>query len=43
MADKELNVVTGAFSYSGKYIARQLLAQGRRVRTVTIIAQLFAT
>ncbi len=31
----ELHVVTGAFGYSGKYIARRLLAQGHRVRTVT--------
>jgi NADH dehydrogenase len=28
-------VVTGAFGYSGKYIARQLLAAGKRVRTLT--------
>jgi len=27
--------VTGAFSYSGKYIARRLLAQGDEVRTLT--------
>jgi uncharacterized protein YbjT (DUF2867 family) len=32
---KELHVVTGAFGYSGKYIAARLLAQGRRVRTLT--------
>jgi nucleoside-diphosphate-sugar epimerase len=31
----ELDVVTGAFSYSGAAIARQLLARGRRVRTLT--------
>lgn len=31
----ELSVVTGAFSYTGKYIARRLLALGRRVRTLT--------
>jgi uncharacterized protein YbjT (DUF2867 family) len=30
-----LNVVTGAFSYTGKYIARRLLAAGERVRTLT--------
>jgi len=35
MSTKELHVVTGAFGYSGKYIARRLLAQGHRVRTVT--------
>ncbi len=32
---EELHVVTGAFGYSGKYIAARLLAQGRRVRTLT--------
>jgi uncharacterized protein YbjT (DUF2867 family) len=31
----ELDVVTGATGYSGKYIARRLLAAGRRVRTLT--------
>jgi len=31
----ELHVVTGAFGYSGKYIAGRLLAAGRRVRTLT--------
>lgn len=31
----ELNVVTGAFSYTGKYIARRLLALGKEVRTLT--------
>ena len=31
----ELHVVTGAFGYSGKYIATRLLAEGRRVRTLT--------
>ena len=31
----ELHVVTGAFGYSGKYIARRLLDAGRRVRTLT--------
>lgn len=30
-----LDVVTGAFSYSGAAIARELLAAGRRVRTMT--------
>lgn len=28
-------VVTGAFGYTGKCIARRLLAMGRRVRTLT--------
>jgi NADH dehydrogenase len=31
----EFDVVTGAFSYSGAAIARELLAAGRRVRTLT--------
>ena len=31
----ELNVVTGAFGYTGKYITRQLLASGVRVKTLT--------
>lgn len=30
-----LHVVTGAFGYSGKYIAARLLAEGVRVRTIT--------
>jgi nucleoside-diphosphate-sugar epimerase len=32
---KELHVVTGAFGYSGKYIAARLLQAGHRVRTLT--------
>ncbi|MBN1589479.1 MAG: hypothetical protein JW888_08185 [Pirellulales bacterium] len=35
MTENELHVVTGAFGYSGKYIARRLLDAGRRVRTLT--------
>lgn len=35
MSDTELHAVTGAFSYSGKYIARLLLEKGQRVRTLT--------
>ena len=35
MAIQEVHVVTGAFGYSGKYIARRLLEAGRRVRTLT--------
>jgi NADH dehydrogenase len=31
----ELHVVTGAFGYSGKYIAQRLLDAGYRVRTIT--------
>src|SRR5687768_18270176 len=29
------DVVTGAFGYSGRFIARRLLAAGREVRTLT--------
>lgn len=32
---QQLHVVTGAYGYSGKYIAARLLAEGRRVRTLT--------
>jgi NADH dehydrogenase len=35
MPSAELNVVTGAYSFTGKYIARRLLALGRRVSTLT--------
>jgi len=35
MSDAELHVVTGAFGYSGKYIAQRLLDAGHRVRTLT--------
>jgi len=31
----ELNVVTGAFSYIGKYITKRLLSMGERVKTLT--------
>jgi NADH dehydrogenase len=34
-ADTGLDVVTGAFSYSGRSIARASMDQGRRVRTLT--------
>ena len=30
-----MNVVTGAFSYTGKYITQRLLSMGKRVRTLT--------
>jgi uncharacterized protein YbjT (DUF2867 family) len=30
----DLDIVTGAFSYTGRHIARRLLADGRRVRTL---------
>jgi NADH dehydrogenase len=32
---KEIQVVTGAFGYSGKYIAKRLLEAGHEVRTLT--------
>jgi NADH dehydrogenase len=35
MATAELDVVTGAFSYTGKYITQRLLSTGKRVRTLT--------
>ena len=35
MTNSQLHIVTGAFGYSGKYIAAQLLDAGRRVRTLT--------
>ena len=35
METTELNVVTGAFSYTGKYITRRLLSMGKRIRTLT--------
>ena len=35
MADGQLHAVTGAFGYSGKYIARRLLDRGHEVRTLT--------
>ena len=35
MADDSFDVVTGAFGFTGRYIARRVLAIGRRVRTLT--------
>ncbi len=35
MTDTGMDVVTGAFSYTGKYIAERLLADGRQVTTLT--------
>lgn len=35
MEDQETHAVTGAFGYTGKYIARNLLAKGHRVITLT--------
>ncbi|MDR4509406.1 MAG: NAD(P)H-binding protein [Candidatus Brocadiaceae bacterium] len=31
----ELNIVTGSFGYTGKYITKKLLAMGKRVKTLT--------
>jgi len=33
--ESRVDVVTGGFSYTGKFIARRLLADGRRIRTLT--------
>ncbi|HEY4033135.1 MAG TPA: NAD(P)H-binding protein [Ktedonobacteraceae bacterium] len=35
MTSREVNAITGAFSYTGKYITRRLLDQGKEVCTVT--------
>ncbi len=35
MEEAQLNVVTGAFGYTGKYITRRLLDMGQRVKTLT--------
>ena len=35
MPHPNLAVVTGAFSYTGRYVTRRLLDQGVRVRTLT--------
>ncbi len=35
MEARELNIVTGAFSYTGKYIACWLLSVEKEVRTLT--------
>ena len=35
MSETKIHAVTGAFGYSGKYIARQLLDKGHKVRTLT--------
>ena len=38
-ADTGIDLVTGAFSYSGSHIAQRLLESGRRVRTLTFHPQ----
>jgi NADH dehydrogenase len=35
MKNRELHVVTGAFGYTGRHLAKQLLAEGHKVRTLT--------
>ena len=35
-----MNVVTGAFGYTGRYIARRLISDGERVKTLTSRSQL---
>ncbi|HKV59408.1 MAG TPA: NAD(P)H-binding protein [Ktedonobacteraceae bacterium] len=35
MSTPEINVITGAFGYTGKYITRRLLTMGKEVRTLT--------
>lgn len=35
MSDSRVHVITGAFGYSGKYIARRLLEAGQKVHTLT--------
>lgn len=35
MESSEINIVTGAFSYTGKYITHKLLGMGKMVRTIT--------
>lgn len=35
LSSQHLHIVTGAFNYSGKYIAARLLQEGQRVRTIT--------
>ena len=36
MPHPNLAVVTGAFSYTGRYVTRRLLDQGVRARTLTL-------
>ena len=35
METQELNIVTGAFGYTGKYITQKLLSMGKKVKTLT--------
>ena len=35
MTNSEVNAITGAFSYTGKYLTRRLLTLGKEVRTLT--------
>lgn len=35
MTDRQVHAVTGAFGYSGKYMAKRLIEKGHKVRTLT--------
>lgn len=35
MGRQRIDIVTGAFGYTGRYIARRLLESGDKVRTLT--------
>ena len=35
MTESRFSVVTGAFSYTGRYIAQRLLSEGKTVKTLT--------
>ena len=35
MSSSDINAITGAFGYTGKYVTSRLLAMGREVRTLT--------
>ena len=36
MSAAEINIITGAFSYTGKYITRRLLAMGKEVWVIPV-------
>lgn len=40
MANDRFNVVTGAFGYTGRYIAKRLISDGERVKTLTSRSEL---
>ncbi len=39
MSHRQIQVVTGAFGYSGRFIARRLLEAGHEVRTLSELAR----